>query len=99
MGANRPVTGRLLTGREVAERLNVSPKTVLRWALDVERTELPSVRLSNRAIRFPEDQLDAWIEQRRTTPGAERVTDPAGRRPPTTLVRVTDPKGTPWREN
>jgi excisionase family DNA binding protein len=90
------VTGRLLTGRAVAERLGVSPKTILRWALN---GQLPSVRLSNRAIRFPEDQLDAWLDER-TTPGAERVTDPAGRRPPTTLVRVTDPKGTSsWREN
>jgi excisionase family DNA binding protein len=84
------MTGRLLTGRAVADQLGVSPKTVLRWALE---GRIPSVRLSNRAIRFPEDQLDAWLDER-TTPGAERVTDPAGRRPTTTLVRVTDPEGT-----
>jgi excisionase family DNA binding protein len=84
------MTGRLLTGRAVADQLGVSTKTVLRWALE---GRIPSVRLSNRAIRFPEDQLDAWLDER-TTPGADHVTDPAGRRPTTTLVRVTDPKGT-----
>jgi excisionase family DNA binding protein len=40
--------------------LGVSNKTVLRWALE---GELPSIRLSNRAIRFRDDQLEDWLEQ------------------------------------
>lgn len=51
----------LLTGRQVADMLGVSNKTVLRWALE---GELPSIRLSNRAIRFRDDQLEDWLEQR-----------------------------------
>lgn len=52
---------RLLTGREVAERLNVSTKTVLRWALE---GEIPSIRLSNRAIRFREPAIEQWLVNR-----------------------------------
>jgi excisionase family DNA binding protein len=81
------MTGRLLTGREVADQLGVSTKTVLRWALD---GRLPSIRLSNRAIRFRETELDAWLAQRATPTTPERVTDQDGRRPPTSLVVVTD---------
>jgi excisionase family DNA binding protein len=54
-------SSRLLTGRQVADMLGVSNKTVLRWALE---GELPSIRLSNRAIRFRGDQLEGWLEQR-----------------------------------
>lgn len=43
--------------------LGVSNKTVLRWALE---GELPSIRLSNRAIRFRDDQLEDWLQQRAT---------------------------------
>ena len=82
------VTGRLLTARVVADRLDVSAETVLRWA---RRGELPSVHLSNRAIRFPELELEAWLEER-TTPARGSVTHPAGRRPPASLMGVTHPK-------
>ncbi len=53
--------GRLLTVREVAERLAVSTATV--YAL-VERGELPHVRVSN-AIRVAPADLAAFIEARR----------------------------------
>jgi excisionase family DNA binding protein len=59
------VTGRLLTARQVADRLGLSVETVLRWA---KRGKLPAVYLSSRAIRFPEDRLDGWLEER-ATPG------------------------------
>ena len=55
--------GRLLTAREVAERLAVSSETVLVW---VRKGELPAFRLG-RAIRFRETDLDAWLDERRTT--------------------------------
>jgi excisionase family DNA binding protein len=82
------VSGRLLTARAVSERLDVSPETVLRWA---RAGELPAVHLSNRAIRFPEDALEAWLQQR-TTPARGSVTHPAGRRPPGNVLGVTHPK-------
>jgi predicted site-specific integrase-resolvase len=57
------VSGRLLTARALAERFEVCPATVLRWA---RRGELPSIRLPSGAIRFREDvveaRLDAWTE-------------------------------------
>lgn len=54
---------RLLTTREVAERLGVTPETVLAW---VERRGLPAIRLTSRAIRFGEAELDAWILEHAT---------------------------------
>lgn len=89
------MSAQLLTGRQVADMLNVSQKTVLRWALE---GELPSIRLSNRAIRFRTEAIDRWLEER-ATPAQARVTDPNGRRPATSLVRVTDPKEPPWHEH
>ena len=69
------MTGRLLTGREVADQLGVSVKTILRWA---GSGELPAIRLSNRAIRFRESEIDAWV-QARATPQAAPTTDDAAR--------------------
>lgn len=79
--------GRLLTARAVAERLDLSPETVLRW---VRRGDLPAIRLPSGAIRFREDDVEAWLEERATT---ERgvVTNPAGRRPAGKLSTVTNP--------
>ena len=61
------MTERLLTAREVADRLGLTTETVLVW---VRRGELPAIRLG-RAIRFREDELDAWLEQRST----DRIAD------------------------
>jgi excisionase family DNA binding protein len=54
---------RLLTTREVAERLGVTPETVLVW---VETRGLPALRLTSRAIRFDEDELEAWKAEHAT---------------------------------
>ena len=48
----------LLTPRQVAERLAVSPRTVYLW---IEQGRLPSVRLSERVTRISEDALDAFV--------------------------------------
>ena len=48
----------LLTAREVAGLLGVSTETVLRWT---RRGDLPAIRLLGGAIRFREDELDAWL--------------------------------------
>ena len=70
------MSGRLFTARTVADQLAVSPETVLRWA---RRGELPAIYLSNRAIRFREDQLESWLAQRATLP--EDLNHGMGRRP------------------
>jgi excisionase family DNA binding protein len=72
------VTGRLLTAREVAGRLGVAPDTVLRWT---RRGELAAVKLPGGAVRYREDELDAWLEQR--TVGADTVSNSG----PATLER------------
>jgi excisionase family DNA binding protein len=55
------VTGRLLTARQVADTLGVSAETVLRWT---RRGDLPAIRLPGGAIRYREDELDAWLAAR-----------------------------------
>lgn len=48
----------LLTPREVAERLHVSPRTVYSW---IESGRLASVRLSERVTRVPEDAVESLV--------------------------------------
>jgi excisionase family DNA binding protein len=57
------VTGRLVTARQVADRLGVAPRTVLRWT---RRGELPAIRLPGGALRYDEHHLDGWLEERAT---------------------------------
>jgi excisionase family DNA binding protein len=54
---------RLLTARELAERLGVSTETTLRWT---RRGALPAIRLPSGAVRFDEDAIDAWMVARAT---------------------------------
>jgi excisionase family DNA binding protein len=56
------VTAPLLTARTVADLLGVSTETVLRWS---RCGSLPSLCLPGGAIRFRQDDLDAWLEERR----------------------------------
>jgi excisionase family DNA binding protein len=66
----------LLRARDVAELLDVSPATVLDWW---EAGRLPGFRLSSRAVRFSEDEILAWLEDRRgvthVTPEASLAAD------------------------
>jgi excisionase family DNA binding protein len=72
------LSDRLLTTREVAERLGVMPETVLRW---IDSRGLPAIRLTSRALRYDEGELDAWLLQRATaTPGRGSVNHPDRRR-------------------
>jgi excisionase family DNA binding protein len=67
------VTDRLLTTREVAAFLGVSPETVLRrWRAG----ELPGYRLGSNVLRFREAEIGEWLEMHRDGP---RVT--GGNRP------------------
>ena len=68
------VTGHLLTARAVAEQLDVSVETVLRWA---RRGELPAVYLSSRAIRFREEELERWLEEGRRRDRRRQPSRPA----------------------
>jgi excisionase family DNA binding protein len=56
------VTERLLTARQLAEALGVSPHTVLDWA---QRGEVPSFKLPNGAVRFRPSEVEAWLEAHR----------------------------------
>jgi excisionase family DNA binding protein len=67
------MTARLLTAHVVADRLGLSTETILRWA---RAGDLPSIHLSNRAIRFPEDQLEEWLEKRATPADRGSATHP-----------------------
>jgi excisionase family DNA binding protein len=71
------VTARLLTAREVGEMVGMSSETILRWN---RRGELPAVRLPGGAIRFREDALAAWLEERATVETRKR--QPPRRPPP-----------------
>jgi excisionase family DNA binding protein len=62
----------LLTAREVADALSVSTETVLRWT---RRGDLPAIRLPGGAIRYREDELEAWLLGR-ATPGRGVSTTP-----------------------
>jgi excisionase family DNA binding protein len=64
------MSDRLLRAREVAELLDLSPATVLDWW---EAGKLPGFRLSSRAVRFSEAEIQAWLEARRRGPALESV--------------------------
>ena len=49
---------RLLTTREVAEFLALSPETVLRR---YRAGELPGFRIATNALRFDPDEVRAWL--------------------------------------
>jgi excisionase family DNA binding protein len=55
------VTSRLLTARAVAELLDVSAETVLRWT---RRGDLPAIKLPGGSIRYASDTLERWLAQR-----------------------------------
>ncbi len=71
-----PMTDRLLTAREVSDLLGVSTETVLRWT---RAGKLPAVKLPSGAVRFRQDELDAWTVERATLRRGD-VTQPAERR-------------------
>ena len=77
------MTERLLTAREVADRLGLSIETVLRWAARGE-FEGVVVYLLCRAIRFREDELEAWLDGAGDA-ATRSATHHAGRRPAGTL--------------
>ena len=63
---------RLLTAREVAELVGVSAETVLRWT---RAGRLPALRLPSGAIRFRQEELDAWMTERAASLTTNRTTE------------------------
>jgi len=56
------VSERLLTTRQVADLLALSPEAVLRrWRAG----ELPGYRLGTNVLRFRESEVEAWLEAQR----------------------------------
>lgn len=53
---------RLLTAREVAELLGLSPETVLRWWRD---GRIPGFRLKSNVLRFRRSEIESWLEGHR----------------------------------
>lgn len=81
----------LLTARQVAAKLGYkSPETVLRWGRRGDGP--PTVKLHNGAVRYREDEFEAWVEQQqRATTTRGSATHPASRRPVATLPVATHP--------
>ena len=51
---------RLMTPREVAERLRVSTRTVQNW---IREGRLPATRVSPRVVRIPADAVEALVRR------------------------------------
>lgn len=58
MTGQTQLTGNLLTRGEVAELLNVTPRTLYRWELS--RTGPPSIKVGRGAF-YRREALDAWL--------------------------------------
>jgi excisionase family DNA binding protein len=68
------MSDRLLRAREVAELLDVTVETILRWA---RRGELPAFKLPGGPVRFSEADVEAWLAEHTTAPFREaRATHP-----------------------
>jgi excisionase family DNA binding protein len=52
------IARRLLTAREVAENLALTPGTVLAWQRD---GKLPAIKLPSGQIRFRPEEIEAWL--------------------------------------
>jgi excisionase family DNA binding protein len=78
VAAPERVRRRLLTTRQAACRLGVTPETVLHWG---KERGLPVIVLTSRALRYDEDELDAWVAEHATAAsGRESASNPDRRR-------------------
>ena len=57
------MSDRLLTARDIADRLNVNRETVLRWT---RRGKLPGFRMPSGQLRYREEEITAWLQVRAT---------------------------------
>ena len=64
------MTERLLTARELADVVGVTPATILRWTRHGDGP--PAARLPSGQLRYPEEAFIAWLAAR-TTPRADNA--------------------------
>lgn len=69
---SRPQASRFLTTEEVAQLLRVDASSVRRWRAGRPQQGPPFIRLSERVVLYDVDDLHAWLDARRTTPGPRR---------------------------
>ena len=62
---------KLLTVRELAERLGISPGTAYHWLC---QGRLPCVRFSKRCVRFRKSDVEKMLEQLGQASSRDRVT-------------------------
>ncbi|WUV83306.1 helix-turn-helix domain-containing protein [Streptomyces sp. NBC_01476] len=65
-------TSRLLTTEEVARLLRVDPSSVRRWRAERPPQGPPFIRLSERVVLYGADDLQGWLDERRSVPGSRR---------------------------
>ena len=56
---------RMLTLNEVADHLQVGPKTINTW---VRLGKIPYTRIGGRIVRFSERQLNEWLKRQENQP-------------------------------
>jgi excisionase family DNA binding protein len=81
------VTGRLLTAREVAERLGFSTDTVLRWTREGKLRGYRVSGTKHGRLRYDEDDLEAQLDERATA--ATPVREAPTTRPDVAGVRLS----------
>ncbi|WUH89886.1 helix-turn-helix domain-containing protein [Streptomyces sp. NBC_00433] len=67
-----PHAARLLTTEEIARLLRVDPSSVRRWRAERPPQGPPFIRLSGRVVLYDANDLQVWLDERRTTPGTRR---------------------------
>lgn len=65
-------TSRLLTTQEVARLLRVDPSSVRRWRAEQPPLGPPFIRLSERVVLYDADDVQDWLDERRSVPGSRR---------------------------
>lgn len=68
------MTERLLTARELADRLGISTGALLRWT---RARKVPAVKLPSGAVRYVPKEIDEWLAERSTAGDATEVVSPA----------------------
>ncbi len=58
--------GRLLRAEEAAQRCDVAVSTIYAWAA---ASFIPHIRFGEKAVRFPEDELERWLAELIRRPG------------------------------
>ncbi|WP_235002369.1 helix-turn-helix transcriptional regulator [Actinacidiphila paucisporea] len=56
----------------MARLLRVDPSSVRRWRAERPSQGPPFIRLSERVVLYDATDLQAWLDERRTVPGARR---------------------------